>query len=213
MQSRRLILSFSTLVLAGLTYVLGYSNLLTVKSVQILGAQTTLKPGIDVGERLARIEPRAIAKKFEVLSWVKEVEVSRNWIQGKVTIKLIERTPIGTFRNQLIDADGKSFSLRGELPTGLIDIQATDTVAAGGAVTFLNSLPQDIRQSLQVLKVRSSGAFVLVVARNEKNLEITWGSDSENELKAKVYQAIIALPENSKIKRIDLSAPRAPIVK
>ena len=213
MKSRKLIALLMILVLAGLTYVLGYSNLLTVKSVQIIGSKTTLKPDVAIGQRLARIEPRVIAEKFEGLSWVQNVEVSRNWVQGKVTIKLIERTPIATFNNQVIDANGKSFSVRGAMPTGLIKIQAANEIDAGRAVIFLESLPSEIREALQVLKVRSTGAFVLVIENKEKKLEITWGSDSENELKAQVYQALLALPENSKIKRMDLSAPRAPIVK
>ena len=213
MKSRKLIVLLAILVLAGLTYILGYSNLLTVKSVQIIGSQTTLKPDVAIGERLARIEPRVIAQKFEGLSWVENVEVSRNWVQGKVTIKLIERTPIATFNNQVIDANGKSFSVRGAMPIGLINIQAANEIAAGRAVKFLDSLPPEIREGLQVLKVRSSGAFVLEIEDKERKLEIRWGSDSENELKAKVYQALIALPENSQIKRMDLSAPRAPIVK
>jgi len=40
-------------------------------------------------------------------------------------------------------------------------------------------------------------------------LEIRWGTDSENELKLKVYKALIALPENAEIKRVDVSAPHA----
>jgi hypothetical protein len=46
-----------------------------------------------------------------------------------------------------------------------------------------------------------------------KNLEIRWGNDDENELKLKVYKALISLPENASIKRVDVSAPHAPIVK
>jgi hypothetical protein len=61
--------------------------------------------------------------------------------------------------------------------------------------------------------MRSTGALVLVANKAGKNLEILWGSDSDNELKIKVYKALIALPENAAIKRVDVSAPRAPIVK
>jgi hypothetical protein len=40
-----------------------------------------------------------------------------------------------------------------------------------------------------------------------------WGSDNEIELKLKVYKALVALPENSRIVKIDLTEPRSPIVK
>jgi hypothetical protein len=52
-----------------------------------------------------------------------------------------------------------------------------------------------------------------VVNNAGKDLEIRWGIDGDNELKLKVYKALIALPENASIKRVDVSAPNAPIVK
>ena len=66
---------------------------------------------------------------------------------------------------------------------------------------------------MTVVKVRSSGDLVLEVDNAGKNLEIRWGSDNDNELKLKVFKALLALPENAAIKRIDVSAPHAPIVK
>jgi hypothetical protein len=51
------------------------------------------------------------------------------------------------------------------------------------------------------------------LAQGERILEVKWGINSENELKTRVYQAILALPENNKITKIDVSAPHAPIVK
>jgi hypothetical protein len=95
----------------------------------------------------------------------------------------------------------------------LVQIQAGDLTAATKAVTFFMTLPSDLKEALSVVKVRSSGALVLVVNNDGKNLEIRWGTDGENELKLKVYKALIALPENASIKRVDVSAPHAPIVK
>jgi hypothetical protein len=46
-----------------------------------------------------------------------------------------------------------------------------------------------------------------------RNIKVTWGSTKEIELKVSVYRALIALPENKNIRRVDLSAPHAPIVK
>jgi hypothetical protein len=52
----------------------------------------------------------------------------------------------------------------------------------------------------------------LEVTEGGKRLEILWGNDGDNELKLKVFKALIALPENTGIKRVDVSAPHAPIV-
>ena len=211
--NRRLIIVLSAVALATATYVLGYSTLFTVSSVEIIGSNSAINPGVSVGQKLARVEPRAIASKFESLDWVESADVSRNWINGKVTIQLTQRTPIAIFNNQVIDSTGKSFQLRSAPSRPLVQIQAGDLQAAVSAVEFFTSLPEDLKSALTVVKVRSTGAFVLEIDNAGKNLEIRWGANTDNELKLKVYKALLALPENSAIKRVDVSAPHAPIVK
>jgi cell division septal protein FtsQ len=210
---RRLALFASLALLTIAAYILGWSSFFTVSSVEITGTKTQLGSGISKGEKLARIEPRAIAAKFETLDWVADAKVSRNWINGKVSIEITERTPVAIFNNIVFDSNGNSFALRGTPSSPLVQIQASDLVAAKKAVTFFSSLPADLKSALMVVKVRSSGSLVLEVNNAGKNLEIRWGDNSDNELKLKVYKALIALPENASIKRVDVSAPHAPIVK
>lgn len=210
---RRLIAGVVVAVLAGATYILGYSTFFTVTSVEVIGSTKPINTGITKGEKLARVEPRAVATKLENLDWVESADVSRNWINGKVVVELKQRTPIATFNNQVIDSTGASFIPQGERPSGLIEIQANGIEAATKAVSFLTELPEELNSTLTVVKVRATGAFVLITENNGKKLEIRWGSNSENELKIKVYKALIALPENADIKRVDVSAPHAPIVK
>jgi cell division septal protein FtsQ len=150
---------------------------------------------------------------LEKLNWIESVDISRNWINGKVVVELKQRTPIATYKNQVIDSTGTSFVPQGARPEGLIEIQAGSTEDATKAVNFFTQLPEELKSSLTVVKVRVSGAFVLITENSGKKLEIRWGTDSENELKLKVYKALIALPENAEIKRVDVSAPHAPIVK
>ena len=203
----------SVVALAAATYVLGYSSFFTVSSVEVIGSKTAINSGVSIGQKLARVEPRAIAAKFETLDWVESADVSRNWINGKVTIQLTQRTPIAIFNNQVIDSTGKSFQLRSTPSKPLVQIQAGDLQAAISAVEFFTSLPEDLKSALTVVKVRSTGAFVLEINNAGKNLEIRWGTNTDNALKLKVYKALLALPENSAIKRVDVSAPHAPIVK
>jgi cell division septal protein FtsQ len=209
----RLILFVSGVILISATYVLGWSSLFTVSSVEITGTKSQLSSGISTGDRLARIEPRAVAGQFEDLDWVADAKVSRNWVSGKVTIEITERTPVAIFNKTVIDSTGKSFALRGTPSSPLVQIQAVDLEAAIKAVTFFSSLPTDLKSALKVVKVRGTGALVLEIDNAGKSLEIRWGNDGDNELKLKVYKALIALPENAAIKRVDVSAPHAPIVK
>ena len=210
---RKLIAAGVVAAIAGATYVLGYSSFFTVSSVEVVGSTKAINTGIIKGQKLARVEPRAVATRLEKLNWIESVDISRNWINGKVVVELKQRTPIATFKNQVIDSTGTSFLPQGARPEGLIEIQAGSTEDATKAVNFFTQLPEELKSSLTVVKVRVSGAFVLITENNGKKLEIRWGTDSENELKLKVYKALIALPENAEIKRVDVSAPHAPIVK
>ena len=210
---RKLIAGSVVVILAGATYLLGYSSFFTVSSVEVIGSNRAVTTGITKGQKLARVEPRAVSAKLENLDWVESAEISRNWINGKVVIQLTQRTPIATFKNQVIDSSGTSFIPQGARPSGLVDIQAADIKDATKAVNFFTELPEELKSTLTVVKVESTGALVLITQNKGKRIELRWGTNSENALKLKVYNALIALPENAKIKRVDVSAPHAPIVK
>ena len=208
------LIALATAIIVGLaSYALGWSTLFTVSSVEIKGTDQFLPQNVKVGEKLARVEPRAVASTYENFAFVQDAQVSRNWISGKVTISITTRTPVAIFNNQAIDASGKAFMVKGDLPAALPQIQAGNIEIAVRAVEFMTSLPDEIRSDLKILKVRSTGAYVLEVDVEGRKVEVRWGLATDNELKAKVYQALLAQPENAKLKRMDLSAPHAPIVK
>jgi len=213
MKNKRLI-AFATAIFVGAaSYALGWSTLFTVSSVEVTGTDQRLPQSIKVGEKLARVEPRAVAATYEKFAFVQDAQVSRNWISGKVTISITSRTPVAIFNNQAIDVSGKAFVVKGQLPAALSQIQAGSVEIAVTAVEFMKSLPEEIRSNLKILKVRSTGAYVMDVDVQGRKVEVRWGFATENELKAKVYKALLEQPENAKLKRMDLSAPHAPIVK
>jgi len=213
MKNKRL-LALAIAIIVGLaSYALGWSTLFTVSSVEIKGTDQFLPQSVKVGEKLARVEPRAVASTYENFAFVQDAQVSRNWISGKVTISITTRTPVAIFDNQAIDDSGKAFVVKGNLPAALPQIQASNVEIAVTAVEFMTSLPDEIRSNLKILKVRSTGAYVMDVDVEGRKVEVRWGFATDNELKAKVYKALLAQPENAKLKRMDLSAPHAPIVK
>lgn len=213
MKKKRLIALLAIVLLAAASYVLGWSTLFTVSSVQIQGTGIYLPITVKTGEKLARVEPRAVAASYEKYDFIQDAQVSRNWLTGKVTIAIITRTPIAIYNNQAIDQLGKAFIMREPAPVSLPKIQAESTEVAIAAVDFFTSLPQEIKSAMIVLKVRSTGAYVLEVNAGDRIVEVRWGDPTDNQLKAKVYMALLAQSENAKIKRMDLSAPHAPIVK
>jgi cell division septal protein FtsQ len=213
MKNKRLIALAAAIILALASYALGWSTLFTVSSVEVKGTDQFLPQSVKVGEKLARVEPRAVAATYEKFAFVKDAQVSRNWISGKVTISITSRTPVAIFNNQAIDDSGKAFVVKGQLPADLPQIQAGTVDIAVTAVGFMTTLPDEIRSKLKVLKVRSTGAYVMDVDVQGRKVEVRWGFATDNELKAKVYKALLEQPENAKLKRMDLSAPHAPIVK
>lgn len=212
MRRRFTLVALPILIIAGATYALGYSTLFTVSSVEIIGSRLNVNPGVIKGEKLARIQPKVIATKFENLAWVKKAEVSRDWISGKVTVRILERTPVALYNGKAFDVEGKSFQLQNAKGSDLIQIQAIDATSALKAVDLINSLDSQLSQTLKSIKVQNSGSLDLRLAQGDRLLDIKWGINSENELKTRVYQRILDLPENNKITKIDLSAPHAPIV-
>ena len=213
MKNKRLIALATAIFVGAASYALGWSSLFTVSSVEVTGTDQRLPQNIKVGEKLARVEPRAVAAIYEKFAFVQDAQVSRNWISGKVTISITSRTPVAIFNNQAIDDSGTAFVVKGQLPAALPQIQASSVEIAVAAVEFMKSLPQEIRSNLKILKVRSTGAYVMDVDVQGRKVEVRWGFATENELKAKVYKALLEQPENAKLKRMDLSAPHAPIVK
>lgn len=213
MKRQRLFIALGVLIFATAGYILGWSSLFTVSSVEIKGSTTLMSSTIVPGEKLARVEPRKVAAEFEKNLWIKKADVSRNWISGKVTITLSKRTPIALYDNQAIDADGVSFPTPTDSVKGLPRILAPTAESAVEAAAFFMALPAEIAESVVVVKVRSAQAYVLEIVDGGKSIELLWGQEGESALKVKVYKALIAQPENSKIFRIDLTAPHAPIVK
>jgi hypothetical protein len=85
------------------------------------------------------------------------------------------------------------------------------------AAKLVVDLPQQLRASLVTITTVGSHSARLVVTENSysppRSITIIWGDSSDNELKGRVYQSLIALTENKKISLVDVSAPHAPIVK
>ena len=48
---------------------------------------------------------------------------------------------------------------------------------------------------------------------NQLPVEINWGDEQQLDQKYSILVALLKLPENNKIKQVDLSEPSAPVVK
>ena len=220
LRKHRLLTVLAILLTAGLAYLLGWSNVLTIKEISYIGAPTksseaTVKAltNIEVGERLARVETRKIAGRLETLPWIESADLSRNWISGKIVVAVTPRIPIATFNGQLMDATGKRFDLPGGFKSKLPSVFARDTKSGLAAIKLFTKLPTEFSTRTSAFTAISPENINFKIVEGKRSLMVIWGSDIEIDLKLKVYKALVALPENSKIKKIDLTEPRSPIVK
>ena len=219
-RKHRLITIFIILLTAGLAYLLGWSNALTIKAISYAGAPTKSSEALvknltdlEVGQRLARIETRKIAARLQTLPWIESADLSRNWISGKIEIEVTPRLPIATFNGQLMDASGKRFELPGGFKSKLPSVFARDAKSGLAAINLFTKLPTEFSTRTSAFTAISPENINFKISEGKRSLMVIWGSDTEIDLKLKVYKALVALPENSKIKKIDLTEPRSPIVK
>jgi cell division protein FtsQ len=207
-------------IFSALTYLFAWSNVFTVKEIKVSGAPTktskelVLKTSqIYVGQKLARIEPRSVDHRLTSLGWVKEISIKRDWISGEVLLAVEPRTPKAYYKGKTLDATGAIFELPGFDGGNLPRVSAPTPELGIQAVELFRQLPTDFRESVTSLTAVNEANFLLAVRHQGRSLSVKWGSSAENLLKVQVFQELLKQPENKRIKRVDLSAPHAPIVK
>lgn len=205
---------------AGLVYLFAWSSIFSVSTVTVTGAPTPDSESavislvnIPAGEKLARVEPRAIATRIDSIDWVKSVDISRHWLSGHVVIAISPRIPTAYFNGSTIDSTGKVFVLPGFQGGNLPTVSAAHPKIGLAAITLFQSLPDSFKSEVTSLSAHDSSSFLLHLTIDGRDLRIAWGKNEKTALKIQVIKALIALPENKNIKRIDISAPHAPIVK
>ena len=205
---------------AGLVYLFAWSSIFSVSSLSISGAPTpeaekkiAAIAHVLPGEKIARVEPRSIAHRVSQLTWIKKVDISRNWISGKVLIEVTPRTPSAYFNGSTIDASGTIFTLPGFGGATLPQVSAPTPSLGLAAINLFQSMPGDFRSHVNSLSAQNDSNFALKISLQGRDIRVLWGKNEKSALKIQVINALLALEENKNIRRIDVSAPHAPIVK
>ena len=205
---------------AALTYLFAWSPVFSVRAISAVGAPVDVseaslisKSQIRIGEKLSRIEPRSIERSLEELSWIKQASIERDWIKGKVTIAVTPRVAVGMYQGKAIDSSGTLFVIPGKVPAGLPQVSAASPKLGLEAIALFTNLPSQLQDSIISVTASNTNSISSWQERSGQKLKVTWGSARDLDLKVTVLQALLELPENQSIKRVDLSAPHAPIVK
>ncbi|CAN2195545.1 FtsQ Cell division septal protein [Candidatus Nanopelagicaceae bacterium] len=220
MRNRNRAVALSVLIFAALVYLFAWSPVFTVRSIEtsglpseVSGQSIIARSHIVIGAKLSRIEPRAAEKSLSELSWVQEVSVSRNWINGKVVVAISPRVAVGLYKGKAIDRQGAIFELPGATPRGLPVVSASSPELGLSAISLFTNLPADIREKLISLSAANESSISSWQEWGGRTIKVMWGSAHQVDLKVSVLKALLAQPENKRISRVDLSAPHAPIVK
>lgn len=220
MNLRTRVIALSIIIFAGLIYLFAWSSIFSVKTIEVSGLPAGIstqsvisRSDIAIGEKLARIEPRATEKKLSELSWIKKVDVNRNWLHGRVLLKVQGRVAVGIFQGKALDSSGTIFEYPGKLPSGLPVVSAATPTLGLKAIALFTSLPPELRDQVLSMTAHNESSISSVQQLSGRTVTVRWGAAEQIPLKVSVFQALIALPENKEIVRIDLSAPHAPIVK
>jgi cell division septal protein FtsQ len=233
--STLLAIALSLVIVSGGAYLLGWSSLLTVKNVAVEGsnAESLLLSKLrseeivpEIGSRLARIETRAIMGSLNQLDWLKSVAVERKWLSQSIVIRVTEKSAVARAvinQNTLInfDVNGEIFkptsaeqvAFQQKLP--LVNIQNPSTGQLAKVALLIDKIPPNMNElisNLISMSVSESGLVQMQTKINDQLLQIYWGQLADIEEKCQVLEALLRLPENKEINRVDLSQPDLPIV-
>jgi hypothetical protein len=207
------------------SYLLGWSSLLTVKQIVINGAPTINSEkaiakslNLSLGDKLARVDSRALANRLKVNDWIKSTDISRNWFNGKVVIELQPRTPVALYTapgkpQVALDASGVTFQMPGKLPAGLPKVSSSSVASGLIAIELFTQMPKEFSDGIDRVTAESPTNILIDGKFNGRTLQIVWGDGDDISLKIKVIKGLLDLPENKSIRLIDVTAPHAPIVK
>ncbi|MBU3715613.1 MAG: FtsQ-type POTRA domain-containing protein [Candidatus Nanopelagicaceae bacterium] len=241
---RRLILIAAIGAISGLAYLLGWSNVFPVKSIEIAESDQSIVKEVSarlnqfpapvvIGEPMARVDKREITSRLRTLIWVEDVQVRRSFLSGKVSISVSPRSAIAQLDSRWSANPNELGFLGSDLEFFFVPQSEVAKAAKSGDADWLSlpnlslgssdrALIEDVAGLMAALpgigaEIRSVTApnresIKTLIGYNERELDISWGSVKELELKFEVMARLLELKANRNVKRIDLSAPLAPIV-
>jgi len=221
-------------IIAGTTYLLGWSDYLTVKNIEITGTAsqsiinrelTKNNLTLEVDMKLARVDLRAIERVSGNLEWLASADVKRSWLDRSISIEVVEKIAVAkaiNSSNQIVNFDnqGKIFTptsviqLAQSLRLPLVTSKSNDQNQLLTAAKFLQDLPDEslpLIDDLIGISIADSGFIIMQTKIANREVVINWGEPAEIPQKSRVLQALIDLPENKKAKRFDLSLPDSPV--
>lgn len=230
----------AVLLFAAATYVLGWTNLIAVKSFEIIDenearksiTENTLDLATQVGKPMARIDRRELTGKLKNLTWADQVDLSRNFVTGKVTVNVLPEVVLAQLNPSWTAAPGQvpflaeDLSLISVAQNEVNFLEKSQLFKADSDLPLINlgsndsDLKSNIRDLIGKLKqwtilginAPDEGNIGTTLSQGSRQLDVYWGNVNEIDLKLEVLVRLVELKENQKAKSFDLSNPLSPIV-
>ena len=188
---------------------------------------------IVIGEPIARVDKREITSRLRTLIWVEDVAVKRSFLSGEVEISVEPRSAIARLDSRWSANPSELGFLGLNLEFFFVPRSEVDKAAKSGDADWLSlpslslgssdqSLIKDVAELMaQISKKGGEVRAVTAPARDsiksviryqDRDLDVSWGSVNELELKFEVLERLIELKANKNVRQIDLSSPLSPIV-
>ncbi|MQA07077.1 MAG: FtsQ-type POTRA domain-containing protein [Pseudonocardiaceae bacterium] len=217
--TRRWVALLTLLTVLGGIYLLFFSSLLGVRSVEVTGTkgltteQVRQEAGVPMGRAMLRLDTDELATRVrDGLPRAASVEVSRSW-PSTVRIAVTERRPVAVFRaaqgTRLVDGEGVVFRPAGPVPVRLPELRlarvAPHDPVSTAAIHSLTSLPRHLASQVRSVAAKTPGSVEFRLADGRL---VRWGDTSDGARKAAVLEALLG--QRGKI--YDVSSPDLPTV-
>jgi cell division protein FtsQ len=217
---RALVVVLVLAILAGATWVVGWSGLLAVREVQVTGVggaereAVTALVEVPEGTPLVRVDTAAVEARVRERITVAEVSVRRAW-PGTLAVRVVPRTAAIVVRDpegrlEVVDATGVAFGVVSSAPEGVPVVTATGSKgttpeALRTSLAVLEALPADLADEVSTVKVSSADLATFTLGKRT----VVWGGAEDAERKVAIIRALLT----TKAKVIDVSAPDTPVTR
>ena len=215
---RRWMALLVVLAVLGLGYVVMFTSVVGVRSVDVFGTrdishdEVREAAAIELGTPMVRLDTEEVALRVAGLPRVFEVQVSRSW-PSTVEISVTERDPVAVRQLRdgvhLIDRTGLDYATVRSRPPGLpllrVDDASPGDPATRAAVTVLGAIPDQLRKRVVEVAAETPGSVVLTLAGTRV---VPWGNAEDNERKAAVLAPLLTRPGRT----YDVATPDFPTV-
>lgn len=219
---RRLVLLIASVIVLALvlTWLVAFSSVLGVGTVQVTGART-LSTGqiervakVETGTPLVRLDTAAVAKRIEELPQVESAQVTTSF-PSTVLITVRERVAVGYVviagHQMLVDHSGEQYLGVGatppRLPRLVVPVGSSAHTTGGAVATVAQALPSALRARVLSIEALDANSITLVL---RGGVLVRWGSAARSADKAQIVDVLRA---RKKVDQIDVSNPDRPFTR